>query len=307
MKIKIGRYAIELSNQDKVLFGKSGITKGDLIDYYAKIGPIMIPYCNSRPISMHRFPNGIHDEGFYQKDADNYFPDWITTIAIARQSEGFVKYVVIDKSATLVYLANQGCITPHLWLSRVDNVDKPDRMIFDLDPTEKLCFADVQWVAKKLKHVLDDLGLPSFFMLTGSRGAHVVIPLKRLHTFEETRAFAHDVASLLAQKYPEKITVNVHKKERGKCVFIDWLRNGFGATGVAPYAVRALEGAPIAMPVVWDELCKKGMTSQRYTIKNVFKHIESVGDVWQGMPRHAVSLVKARKLLDLMKNKEIVW
>ena len=299
--MKIGRYVIEVSNQDKVLFGKSGITKGDLIDYYAKVSPIMMPYCDGRPISMQRFPNGIDGEGFYQKDAGDYFPDWITTIAIARQSEGSVNYVVIDKPATLVYLANQACITPHVWLSRSDSIDKPDRMIFDLDPADNLSFVDVQSVVKKLKSLLDEIGLPTFYMVTGSRGVHVVVPLKRVYTFEETRAFAHDVALLLAEKYPKEITVNVHKKERKGRVFIDWLRNAFGATGVAPYSVRPLEGAPVAMPVTWDGLCKRGMTSQKYTIKNVFKHIEVVGDVWQGMQKHAVSLTKARKLLDAMK------
>jgi bifunctional non-homologous end joining protein LigD len=198
-------------------------------------------------------------------------------------------------------LANQACITPHVWLSRIDDIDKPDRMIFDLDPVDNQLFVDVQWVVKKLAALLDDVGLPAFYMLTGSHGVHVVVPLKRVHTFEDTRAFAHDIALLLAHKYPDKMTVNIHKNERENRVFIDWLRNGFGATGVAPYAVRALEGAPVAMPVTFDELCTKGMTSQRYTIKNVFKHVESVGDVWQGIQKHAVSLIKARKLLDAMK------
>ena len=301
MKLKVGRYTIEVHNQDKVLFGKSGITKGELIDYYAAIAKVMMPYCKDRPISMQRFPDGIYSDGFYQKNMSDYFPDWIKTVAIARHSEGSVDYVVIDKPATLVYLANQACITPHVWLSHTDILDKPDRMIFDLDPSQGCSFADVQWVVKKLKSVLDDVGLPSFYMLTGSRGVHVVVPLKRIYTFEQTRAFAHDVALVLAQKFSEKITVTMNKSTRGRRVFIDWLRNGFGATSVAPYAVRALEGAPVAVPVTWDELCAKGMTSSTYTIKNIFARIETIGDIWQGMQKCAVSLTKARKLLDKMK------
>lgn len=301
MKLKVGRYTVEINNQDKVLFGKSGITKGELIDYYAAIAKVMMPYCKDRPISMQRFPDGIYSDGFYQKNAGDYFPDWIKTIPIARHSQGSVEYIVIDKPATLVYLANQACITPHVWLSCVDILDKPDRMIFDLDPSEGCSFADVQWVVKKLKSLLDDVGLPSLYMLTGSRGVHVIVPLKRIHTFEQTRAFAHDVALVLAQKFSEKITATLNKSTRGRRVFVDWLRNGFGATSVAPYAVRALEGAPVAVPVAWDELCAEGMASSKYTIKNIFARIETIGDIWQGKQKYAVSLTKARKLLDKMK------
>jgi bifunctional non-homologous end joining protein LigD len=158
----------------------------------------------------------------------------------------------------------------------------------------------VQEVAQKIKNVLDELELPSFCMLTGSRGAHIVIPLKGTHTFDETRAFVHDIATYLAQQYPQSITVEVHKTKRKNRVFIDWLRNGFGATAVAPYAVRALEGAPVAMPVTWQELLKKDMQSQKYTIKNVMKRISKVGDVWHDMHKHAVTLKDVKKKLDIM-------
>lgn len=302
MSIKSGRHTIDITNSDKILFGKSGITKADLIKYYQTIAPIMLPYCDDRPISMQRFPDGINHEGFFQKDADDYFPSWITRIKIPKQTDELVHYVVIDKPATLIYLANQGCITPHIWLSRSDNLEKPDRMIFDLDPADSLSFADVQHVAQQLKKILDDCDLPSFCMLTGSRGAHIVVPLKRVHTFEHVRTFAHDVATLLAQQFPKSITVTMRKAGRGKRVFIDWLRNGFGATTVAPYAVRAHEGAPVAMPVTWQELLSPRTTSQKYTIKNVNQRIKKVGDVWKGIDKHAVTLTKARKILDTMSS-----
>jgi len=300
MEVKVGRYAVAVTHADKVLFGKSGLTKKDLINYYMTIAPTMMPYLDDRPISMQRFPQGITDEGFFQKDASDYFPKWITRKPIAKEEGGKVEYVVIDKPATLVYLANQNCITPHVWLSKTDNLNKPDKMIFDLDPAEKLTFTAIQDVAKKLKDLLDALGLPSFYMLTGSRGAHVVVPLKRAHTFEEVRDFAHDIATLLAQQFPKLITIDIHKTKRGKRVFLDWLRNGFGATAVAPYAVRPREGAPVAMPVTWKELQRKGMSSQKYTIKNVMKRINKVGDVWRDMQKHAVTLKNAKKKLDMM-------
>src|SRR5579872_657018 len=222
MMMQVGSYTIELSNQDKVLFGKSGITKGDLVNYYEYIAPIMMPYAKKRAISMQRFPEGIHKEGFFQKEAGDYFPDWVTRVAV-KHSQGTVHYVVIDKNATLVYLANQGCITPHVWLSRVDNIDKPDRIIFDLDPVDDVSFADVQYAAKKIKKILDTLELPFFCMLTGSRGAHIVIPIKRLYTFNETSDFAHTIARCVVAQDPERFTIDVHKAKRGKRVFIDWL------------------------------------------------------------------------------------
>jgi len=303
MKIKNGRHTIDISHGDKILFGKTPITKNDLIQYYQTIAPIMMPYVDDRPISMQRFPEGINKEGFFQKNANDYFPEWVTRIAIPKQTDDLVHYVVIDKPATLIYLANQNCITPHVWLSRTDNLEKPNRMIFDLDPADNLTFKDVQHVATKLKKILDDCGLPTFCMLTGSRGVHIVVPLKRVHTYDETRAFAHTIATLLAKQFPKLITVDMLKEKRGKRVFIDWLRNGFGSTAVAPYAVRAHEGAPVAMPVTWQELLSPGMNSQKYTIKNSNQRITNVGDVWKGIQQHAVTLKTARKKLDIISSR----
>jgi bifunctional non-homologous end joining protein LigD len=298
--IKVGHHNIELTNQEKVLFGASGITKGDLVNYYNDIAPIMMPYIKNRAISMQRFPQGVNAEIFFQKDIGSYFPEWIKRFPVKKKVHGVVNYVVIDKPETLVYLANQA-VTPHLWLSKIDNINKPDRIIFDLDPAEGLTFSDIQNVAKKLKKILDDLKLPTFFMLTGSRGAHVVVPIKRLYSFEQISNFAHDIALYAAQKYPKFITADMSKAKRGKRIFIDWLRNSATATAVAPYAVRALEGAPVAMPVTWQELCKKDTTSQKYTIKNTQKRIDTTGDIWKDMQKHAVSLTQAKKLFNTIK------
>jgi len=303
-KIKIGRYVVEVGNEEKIMFPMANITKGDLISYYQDIAPIMIPYTKGRLISMQRFPNGIGQEGFYQKDAGDYFPAWIKRYPIKKQAGGRVKYITIDYPATLVYLANQACITPHVWLSRVDKLNYPDRMIFDLDPSKGVGFPQVRWTAKQLKKILDELQLPTFVMTTGSRGVHVVVPLKRVHDFEYTREFVHDIAHLLAAKYPKKITIHVRKAKRGKRVFVDWLRNAFGQTGVAPYAVRPREGAPIATPITWDELYKKGVTSQQFTIKNIFRRMSKKQCPWKNINKSACTLKKARKKLDQLREYE---
>jgi len=301
MNITSGRYTIDISNSDKVLFGKSNITKKDLILYYQAIAPIMLTHCYNRPISMQRFPDGINKEGFFQKNAADYFPSWIKSFAIPKETGEIVNYVVINKAATLIYLANQGCITPHLWLSRIDKIKKPDRLIFDLDPAPRVSFSEIQYIAQQLKNLLDQCNLPSFCMLTGSRGVHIVVPLKRIHTFEETRTFAYDIATILAQKFPQSATIIMQKNRRGTRIFIDWLRNGFGATTVAPYAVRAHEGAPIATPVTWHELLLPHTKSQKYTIKNILARIQKMGDPWKKIQEHAITLTKARTILNKIK------
>ena len=296
--IKVGRYIVTLTNEDKIIFPKSKITKRELIDYL-RIAPIMIPYMKNRPISMQRFVKGIGEEGFYQKDAGTYFPLWIKTKPIKKQEGGKVNYVVVNNAATLVYLTNQLSITNHIWLSRIDKLQYPDRMIFDLDPSKGVKFEQVRWTAKQLKELLDELTLPSFAMTTGSRGVHVVVPLKRIHNFEYTRTFANDVATLLAHRYPKKITVEVRKKKRGKRVFVDWLRNAFGQTGVAPYSVRAIERAPIATPIEWRELFDT-VDSQSFTIKNIFNRIKQKKYPWRQINKSVCSLKQARKRLDNM-------
>lgn len=292
---KVGNHVVELTNQNKVLFPKSKITKGDLIEYYARIAPCMLPYMKDRAVTMHRFPDGITKEGFYQKDAADYFPDYIAIQPVERSTGGVVHYPVINNVASLVYLANLACITPHLWLSRIDKINYPDRMIFDFDPSSGVTFSQVRFAALCAKQLLESLGLYTFIMTTGSRGVHVVVPLKRQYLFDEVRAFAKEVAQLLVKRYPKKLTIELHESKRGKRVFIDWLRNAWGATGVAPYAVRAKPGAPVATPIAWDELSR--VTPQKYNIKNIFQRIARVKDPWKDMQKKASALTPAMKKL----------
>lgn len=298
-KLKAGRHAIEVSNPDKIIFPKSKITKLELVEYYQRIAPFMLPFLKNRLISMLRFPDGITGEGFYQKDASPYFPDWIKRVAVPKSSGGKVQYVMCNNAETLVYLASQLVLTPHIWLSSVPKLDYPDRMIFDLDPSPGVDFTQIRWAAKELKAVLDKLGIPVFIMTTGSRGVHLVIPLKRVHTFEFTRTFAHDLAELLVHQYPKQLTLIMSKAKRGKRIFVDYLRNGFGATGAAPYAVRAHEGAPVATPVAWSELGT--VTPQKYTIKTIFRRLKAKKDPWANLSKKACSLKAARKKLDVMR------
>lgn len=286
----MGRYTIETSNEDRILFPKKKYTKKDLIDYYQKIGNRMIPYTNDRPLTMVRYPSGIDDEGFYQKDMPDYFPDWIASKRVPKKEGGSTTYVVCNNTATLMYLANQGCITPHVWLSKIDKLHYPDHMIFDLDPPSLKEFDKVQKAALTLKKLLESFDLTPYVKTTGSKGLHIVVPLRRTAKFKTVRTCAHHIAQLLQQEHKKELTLEIRKAKRGNNVFIDTLRNAFGATAVAPYGVRPKDGAPVATPIDWNEVRDKTLTSQRYTIKNIFKRLSRIQDPWHGMQRHATSI-----------------
>jgi bifunctional non-homologous end joining protein LigD len=292
---KVGRATIVISHSEKIWFPADGITKMDIVAYYNEIAPVMIPYMKNRPVNMNRFPEGIRGESFYHKDVPDYFPSWIKRVPI-KKGGGLLHQVVCNTPATLVYLATQACLTPHIWLSRYDKINYPDRMIFDLDPGSD--FNVVRDIALKLKELLEAVDLIPFVMTTGSRGLHVVVPLKRTYEFAQVRGVARMLGQHLVQENPLQLTMEMSKEKRGKKLFIDVLRNSYSATGVAPYSVRAQPKAPVATPLAWDEVKDKKLTAQRYTIKTIFKKLHNDGDAWQGIDSHARSLKKALTLLN---------
>lgn len=279
--------SIALSHRDKVLFPGAGLTKGDLIDYFARIAPHALPHCQDRALTMHRFPDGIAEEGFFQKNIPEYFPDWIDRITLPKEG-GEVTHVVANNAATLVYLANQGCITPHLALAKCDRPDRPDRMIFDLDPSDD-DFAKVQSVARALRAILDAHDLPGFVQTTGSRGLHVWIPLDGSAGFDAVREAARRMAERVVADLPDLATLQHRKANRGNRIFVDILRNAYGQTSVAPYGVRARPGAPVATPVTWQEALSSGMTPRKYRIGNIFRRLGQIDDPWSGLGERAVA------------------
>jgi bifunctional non-homologous end joining protein LigD len=287
--MKIGRYSVKISRRGKVLFPEDGFTKEDLIAYYREIASWLLPYTKDRPISMERYPDGLRGDGFYQKEIPDYFPDWIDRVRV-RTEDDSQQQVMVNKAATIVYLAEQACITPHTWLSRKGALDKPDKMIFDLDPPGG-GFGKVRHAARLVKGALEKVGLVPFVMTTGSRGLHVVVPLDGGKDFDYVRDFAHRFCTILAER-EKTLTVEQRKNKRKGRIFLDYLRNAYGQTAVAPYSVRARNGAPVAAPLDWGELESKNLGSQTYNIRNIFKRLSQKGDPWKGMRRHARSLTK---------------
>ena len=291
------KHEFELTNLDKVLFPKSKITKSNLIDYYKQIAPYMLPFVANRALSLYRFPDGIDGQKFYQKNTPDYFPAWIKRAKVALKTiEKFDLYTVCNNIETLVYLANYVCV-PHVWLSKVDKLEFPDRLIFDLDPSDKHGFEQVRLLALELHEFLNKLGLKSFAMLTGSSGMHVIVPIKRTKIFDETRLFAKNVAQFFVKQNPDKYTLEMSVEKRAGRVFIDTMRNGFGATAVAPYAVRDQEGAPVATPITWQEVGDPKLSSQRYNIGNIFDKLKHEPNPWHNFEKAAISITDAVKKL----------
>jgi bifunctional non-homologous end joining protein LigD len=248
---------------------------------------------------MHRFPDGIGEEDFFHKDVPEYFPQWITRLSLEKKEGGTVTHLICQNRATLAYLANQACITPHVWLSRKDRLDYPDRMIFDLDPPDG-DFDPVRLAARRLKDLLEELGMAPFLMATGSRGLHVVVPLDRGATFDQVRTFAQQVADLLTTEEPERLTTEHRKNQRQGRIFVDVLRNAYAQTTPPPYAVRARAGAPIATPLDWSELPDGSLHPAKYTIHNIFRRLGQKAEPWKGMSRHARSLSQPRRRLEAL-------
>ncbi len=286
--LTMGAYEVEVSNEGKVYFPDCGITKGEVVDYYRRIAEIMLPHMRDRPVVMQRAPEGMRGQVFFQKETPDYFPDWIRRVKL-RKEGGHVAHVICRKTADLAYLANQGVITPHTWLSRFDKPNEPDRLVIDLDPSRD-DFELVRRTATSVRELLEQAGLAAFLMTTGSRGLHVVSPLRRGPVFDDVRAFARHIAGILAKRHPDELTVEHRKEKRGDRVFLDANRNAYAQTAVTPYSVRRREGAPIATPLEWDELDDAELTPTRYHIRNIFARLGRREDPWADIQRHARGL-----------------
>lgn len=295
-KIDVDGQSVEISGEDKVYFPDDGITKGELIDYYRRVASFMLPHLKGRPLTLFRYPDGIATKGFVQKRAPDYFPDWIDRVTVEMEGDT-ITHPVCNNAATLVYLANQGCITPHVWTSRADKPTLPDRMVFDLDPSGD-DFEQARQAAFRVRELLDQLELPSHLMTTGSKGLHVVVPLARKEAFDPVREFARSVAERLATHHPDELTIEPRIEARKGRLFLDVLRNTYAHTSVPPYAVRARPGAPVAVPIPWDELDDPDLTSTRYTLRTLA--LPRTPDPWSDLTDNAVTLNDARKRLKEM-------
>ena len=292
--IRVGRRTIAVTHGDRVVLSDSGTTKAEIVEHYHRVSPHMLPHVRGRPVMMQRFPGGAGSPPIYQKAIPSHFPEWIRRVTVPKVG-GTVTHVVCDDAATLVYIANQGCITPHVWLSRVEHLDRPDRLIIDLDPGSG-GVADARFAARAARELLTEAGLVPHLMATGSRGYHVVVPLRPTEGFDEVRAVAFRLAEALARRAPDRLTTEFYKSDRGGRLYLDCNRNAWAQTAVPPYAVRPRPGAPVALPLAWEEL--ETADPDGWTVRTVGERLEQVPDPWRGFARRARSLDTARRWLE---------
>lgn len=289
--------SFELSNTGKVLFPDDGLTKGELVEYYAQVADAMLPYLKDRPIAMARYPDGITKQRIFQKNPGKYFPDWITSVEVKKEG-GTLRHVVCDKAATLLYLANQAVIEFHVFLSRVDSLECADQVVVDFDPPDNDGFDQARQCALWLRSLLEDeLGLTSYVKTTGGKGLHVHVPLNRKQGFEETRTFAREASQVLAARHPDVVTVEQRVQARGHRVYADVMRDAYAQTVVAPFTVRARPGAHVATPLHWAEVEDPALAPGRFTPRTVPERLASIDDPWADMNRHRYDIAAARDRL----------
>jgi bifunctional non-homologous end joining protein LigD len=278
-----------ISHPDKVLFPEDGITKAELASYYAGVAEVMLPHLRRRPVTMERFPNGIGAGGFLQKDVSKGFPEWLER-AEAPKRGGVVHYPLFNDARSLEWMANQNCVTPHVWASRSPKLYQPDVCVFDLDPSAEDELDTLRGAALQVRDVLQELGLPSWVKTSGSKGFHIVVPLDAELGFEEVAAFAGSVGKVLVQRDPERLTQEFSKADRGGRIYVDTGRNGYSATFAAAYAVRAKAGAPVSAPCTWEEIEAGKVGPRTFTLRTMAKRLDEVGDLWAELPRRGRSL-----------------
>jgi bifunctional non-homologous end joining protein LigD len=302
--IVVDSIEVQITHSDKVLFPNDGITKNELAHYYARIADTMLPHVRGRPVTMHRFPRGIDHEGFFHKEAPYYFPPWVRRTIIQLRMGETQQQVVFEHGADMVYLSNQNCITPHVWLSREGNLNNPDRIVFDLDPGDESREGLLEG-AHTLKRILDAVEIPSYPVSTGSRGIHVYIPLDGSADFDAARSLAGEIAELAIKENPERFTLEQRIEKREQRLYFDINRNAYGQTVAAPYSVRALPGAPVATPLEWSELEGNDFDPRRYTIRNIFHRLDQIRDPLAGILTSGISVREAEKKLSGIKHPEM--
>jgi bifunctional non-homologous end joining protein LigD len=277
-----------ITHPEKLLFPEDGITKTELAAYYEMVAPVMLPHLRGRPVTMERYNQGIGAPGFLQKNVVRGFPPWLQRVEVPKK-DGSVHHPLASDARSLLWLANQNCVTPHVWTSRLPRLYYPDLCVFDLDPSADDPDA-LREAALALRDLLAELGLPSWPKTSGSKGYHIVVPLDAKAGFDDVSAFAYHVGRVLVRRDPERLTQEFSKAQRGGRILIDTGRNGYGATFAAPYAVRAKPGAPVSAPCTWDELAGGSAAPQSFNLRTMAARIAEVGDLWSGLQRRRHSL-----------------
>lgn len=289
----------EITRPDKVLYPDPGVTKADLAAHFDRVAEVMLPHLAGRPLVLHRFPDGVADSGFFQKQVPAHAPEFVDTVTVdADNRRGHVEHVVAGDADTLRYLANQACLELHRWLSHADDLDTPDLLVLDLDPPSGRDLDTLRNAVRATRDLFGEIGLAPHLMATGGSGYHVVAPLKRRAGFDDVRALARAVADRLAAADPDTLTVEQRIAARGNRIFLDTNRNAYAQTAITPYSPRARAGAPVATPIEFSELGK--VEPDGYDLSAIRRRLARKGDPWADLHTHAVPADQVRKTFDAL-------
>ncbi|MBI2601462.1 MAG: hypothetical protein HYW48_00250 [Deltaproteobacteria bacterium] len=286
-----------LSKLSKIMWPDEKLSKGDLLDYYKKVGTMLVPYIRDRLLSLNRFPNGIHNQGFYQKNITGYHPKFLQTETVASHSSGrSISYPLCQNEESLLYLVNQGCVEMHAWLSKRHSLQFPDLCVIDIDPPDETRMPDVVEIALYFYEVLRRLDWEAYPKTSGGRGMHIYIPIMPSATFDEVREFLAVLFSNAETEFPDLISLEQNPDKRRGKIYLDALRNSYGKTMASVYSVRPRLGAPVSCPLRWDEL-RPSLRPETFHLRNILKRLEKVGDLWHELLFQAFDLKKAMRRL----------
>jgi bifunctional non-homologous end joining protein LigD len=283
--LMVGRRRVDLSNLQKVLYPEAGFTKGQVVDYYLRVAPYMLPHLKNRPLTLKRYPNGVDQMFFYEKRCPVHRPAWVTTGKVwSEGNDDYISYCVVNDAATIVWLANLACLEMHTLLSRLPKADVPTSMVFDLDPGPPADILDSIRIALLMRDTLVHFGLRSFAKTSGSKGLHLWVPLNTPVTFDRTKQFAHAIALLMEREHPKHVLSMMSKQQRQGKVFIDWSQNDDHKTTACVYTLRAKSQPTVSTPVTWDELesalKKRDPARITFTADQTLKRVEKLGDLF---------------------------
>jgi bifunctional non-homologous end joining protein LigD len=295
MEYRFGDVTVACTNVDRVVFPDVGIAKREVLAYYHDVAPVMVPHLEGRALTIERFTKGVDHPGFFQKHYQKHFPAWIDKVELGTKTR--VKYPICDDAAGLVYFANQGAVAFHVGTSRKGALDRPDQVVFDLDPPEGR-FDLARQAAHAVRALLEQLELSTFVKTTGSKGLHVVAPLDGTATYAEVGAFCQKAAVRLCERHPELLTTEFYKKDRGGRLFLDTMRNSLAATVIAPYSLRGRPGAPVATPITWEDVDDPALLPNGIRLRDVRARLDAKGDPWSDLRAYAGSVTRALAGLD---------
>ena len=297
-EVTLNKHKVKLTNQDKIYFPKDDVTKGDVIEYYQSVASYILPHLKNRPLSLNRFPNGIEEQGFYQKDASDNIPEWIKTTQVYSESnDKYIDYIYCNDKATLAYLNNLGCIDLNPWNAALPDLDHPDFMVLDLDPSKKNSFDDVIETALQVNEVLKSVKVKGYCKTSGSTGIHIYIPMGAQYDFDQVKDFAHILMKQVNDKLPKITTLERSLQKRDdKKIYLDYLQNRTGQTLASVYSIRPKEGASVSMPLEWEEL-KPGLRPTDFNIHNALERIKEKGDLFKPVLGKGIDMMKVLELL----------